>query len=127
MKGTQAFGEGLAAGTSSLAGTTSGFATTEQNSDIVTLGGFAQQKLAWRDKVFLSAAVRGDDDSNFGNNFKLVTYPSASLSWVIGEEPWFPQSGILSSLRLAHRHRAVRPAPRLPQRHHVLQRGGREA
>jgi TonB-dependent starch-binding outer membrane protein SusC len=100
VRGTQAFGEGLASGTSSLAGTTSGFATTEQNSDIVTLGGFAQQKVAWRDKVFLTAAIRGDDDSNFGNSFKLVTYPSASLSWVIGEEPWFPQSGILSSLRL---------------------------
>jgi TonB-linked SusC/RagA family outer membrane protein len=99
VKGTQAFGQGLAAGTGSLAGTTSAFAATEQNSDIVTLGAYLQQKLAWRDRVFLSAAVRGDDDSNFGNDFKLITYPSASLSWVVGEESWFPKNNILSSLR----------------------------
>jgi len=100
VNGTQAAGEGLAAGSSSVAGTTFGFAATQQNSDIVTLGGYVQQKLAWRDRLFLTAAIRGDDNSAFGQDFKLVYYPSASLSWVIGDESWFPKTNVVSSLRL---------------------------
>ena len=100
LRGTTAFGRGIASGTGSLGGATSGFAVGETNQEIVTLGVFAQQRFAWRDKVFLTAAVRGDDNSNFGVNLEFVTYPSASLSWVIGEEDWFPQTDFLSSLRL---------------------------
>ena len=100
VSGTQAGGEGLVKGSGSVAGTTTGFAVTGQNSDIVTLGAYFQQKLAWRDRLFLTAAVRGDDNSAFGQDFKLVTYPSASLSWVIGDEDWFPNVPGVSSLRL---------------------------
>ena len=100
LRGTQAFGRGLAAGTGSLGGVTSGFAVDEQNEEIVTLGVFAQQRVAWRDKLFFTASVRGDDNSNFGQDLEFVTYPAASLSWVINEEEWFPQSRFLSSLRL---------------------------
>jgi TonB-linked SusC/RagA family outer membrane protein len=100
VNGTQAAGEGLAAGSSSVAGTTFGFAATQQNSDIITLGAYLQQKLSWRDRLFLTAAVRGDDNSAFGQDFKLVYYPSASLSWVIGDESWFPRVPGVSSLRL---------------------------
>jgi TonB-dependent starch-binding outer membrane protein SusC len=100
VRGTQAFGEGLAGGTGSIAGTTSGFAVTGQNSEVITIGGYIQQKFAWRDRVFLTAAVRGDDNSAFGQNFKFIYYPAASASWVIGEEEWFPENDWVSSLRL---------------------------
>ena len=100
VDGTQAAGEGLVKGSGSVAGTTTGFAITGQNTDIVTLGAYFQQKFSWRDRLFLTAAVRGDDNSAFGTDFKLVTYPSASLSWVIGDESWFPQVPGVSSLRL---------------------------
>jgi TonB-linked SusC/RagA family outer membrane protein len=100
VNGTQAAGEGLAAGSGSVAGTTSGFAATQQNSDIITLGAYLQQKLSWRDRLYLTAAIRGDDNSSFGQDFKLVYYPSASLSWVIGDESWFPKIPTLNSLRL---------------------------
>jgi TonB-dependent starch-binding outer membrane protein SusC len=100
VRGTQAFGEGLAGGTGSVGGTTSGFAVAAQNSDVITIGGYAQQKLAWRDKMFLTGALRGDDNSAFGQDFKFIYYPSASFSWVIGEESFFPKNPWLSSLRL---------------------------
>jgi TonB-linked SusC/RagA family outer membrane protein len=100
VRGTQAFGEGLAGGTGSLGGTTSGFAVAAQNSDVITIGAYVQQQLAWRDRVFLSGAVRGDDNSAFGQDFSFIYYPSASLSWVIGDESFFPQTDWLSSLRL---------------------------
>lgn len=100
LRGTQAAGRGLAAGTGSLGGTTSGFAVNQQNQEIVTLGAFAQQRFAWRDKLFLTASLRGDDNSNFGQDLEFVTYPAASLSWVMNEESWFPQTRLVSSLRL---------------------------
>jgi TonB-linked SusC/RagA family outer membrane protein len=100
VRGTQAFGEGLAGGTGSIGGTTSGFAVAAQNSDVITIGGYLQQQLAWRDRVFLSGAIRGDDNSAFGQDFSFIYYPSASLSWVIGDENFFPQNDWVSSLRL---------------------------
>lgn len=100
VRGTQAFGEGLAGGTGSVGGTTSGFAVAAQNSDVITIGGYLQQQLAWRDRVFLSGALRGDDNSAFGQDFSFIYYPSASLSWVIGDENFFPQNDWVSSLRL---------------------------
>ena len=100
VRGTQAFGEGLAGGTGSIAGTTSGFAIAGQNSDVITIGGYIQEELHWRDKLFFTAALRGDDNSAFGTDFKFIYYPSASLSWVIGEEDFFPTNDWVSSLRL---------------------------
>lgn len=100
IRGVTAFGEQLLVGTSSLAGTTAQFAVGEVNTENVTLGAYVSEELGWRDKVFLSGGLRGDKNSAFGQNFKQIYYPSASLSWVIGEEPWFPQSNAFSSLRL---------------------------
>jgi outer membrane receptor protein involved in Fe transport len=111
LHGTQAFGRGLAAGTGSLGGTTSGFAVAEQNQEIVTLGVFAQQRVAWRDKLFFTASLRGDDNSNFGTNLQLVTYPAASLSWVVNEESWFPQLGWFRPCGCARRCRPGRQRP----------------
>jgi len=100
-RGTEASGFGLVAGTGSVAGSTSNFAVTEVgNRQVVTLGYYAQQQLAWRDKVFLTGALRLDDNSAFGQVYTPAYYPSVSASWVIGEEPWFPRSSAVSSLRL---------------------------
>jgi len=97
---TTAFGETLLAGTSSLGGTSTQFAVGEQSSDIVTIGGIFQQRLEWREKMFLSAGIRADKNSNFGVTLPFVRYPSVNFSWVIGEENFFPKSRFLESLRL---------------------------
>jgi TonB-linked SusC/RagA family outer membrane protein len=54
-----------------------------------TVGVFGQQQLAWRDRVFITGAVRIDNNSAFGTDFKWVTYPKVSASWVASEEPFF--------------------------------------
>lgn len=97
---TDAFGETLLPGTGSLGGTSTQFAVDEVNSDVVTVGGILQQRLEWRDKVFLSAGLRADKNSNFGVTLPFVKYPSASLSWVVGEEGFFPQTDFIRGLRL---------------------------
>jgi TonB-linked SusC/RagA family outer membrane protein len=95
-----ASGNTLLPGTRSLGGTSTLFTIGESNSDIITLGYIATQRLEWRDKVFLSAGLREDKNSNFGVNLPFVKYPSAQISWVVGEEPFFPKTSFLSSLRL---------------------------
>jgi TonB-dependent starch-binding outer membrane protein SusC len=101
LRGTEAAGFGIIAGTSSVGGTTDQFAASQVgNNEVVDVGYYAQQQFGWRDKVFVSAALRLDDNSSFGNAYIPSFYPSVSTSWVIGEEPWFPKGAIVSSLRL---------------------------
>ena len=64
-----------------------------------TVGVFAQQQFGWKDRVFVTAAVRADDNSAFGENFDLVYYPKVSGSWVISEEPWW-QLSFINTLKL---------------------------
>jgi TonB-linked SusC/RagA family outer membrane protein len=52
-----------------------------------TLGVFVQETVGWRDRLFLTGAVRVDNNSAFGSEVDFVTYPKASLSWVLTEEP----------------------------------------
>ncbi|MGQ0713045.1 MAG: SusC/RagA family TonB-linked outer membrane protein [Gemmatimonadaceae bacterium] len=100
FRGTRAFGAKLLAGTGSLSGTSARFAVSEVNTENVTVGGYVSQQLAWNDRLFLTGAVRGDDNSAFGEDFGLVYYPSAGASWVISEEPFFPRLNWLTSLRI---------------------------
>jgi TonB-linked SusC/RagA family outer membrane protein len=99
-RGTFATGWELLAGTGSLAGTNARFTVGESNQDIRTVGAYLQQQFGFWDRLFLTAAVRGDDNSAFGADLGFVWYPSLSASWVVSEEPWFPELGVLNSLRL---------------------------
>jgi TonB-linked SusC/RagA family outer membrane protein len=64
-----------------------------------TLGVYVQEQLVWNDRLYLTGAVRVDDNSAFGDDFDLVTYPKASASWVVSEEPFF-DVGWVNQLRL---------------------------
>jgi len=65
-----------------------------------TLGFFIEEAVALRDRLFLTGAVRTDQNSAFGTNFQRVYYPKVSVSWVVSDEPFFPQASWLNSLRL---------------------------
>lgn len=65
---------------------TTGFDDYVENS---TVGVYGQQQFTWKDRLFLTAALRADDNSAFGQDFDLVYYPKFSASWVLGEEPFF--------------------------------------
>jgi len=65
-----------------------------------TVGVFVQQQLGLRDdRLFLTGAVRMDDNSAFGEDFDLVTYPKLSATWVVSEEPFWPVP-VLNTLKL---------------------------
>ena len=64
-----------------------------------TVGMFVQEQLDWNNRLFLTAALRADDNSSFGADFDIVTYPKLSASWVLSEEPFFSVP-LVSTLRL---------------------------
>jgi TonB-dependent starch-binding outer membrane protein SusC len=94
-----ASGQKLAAGTSSLAGIGVPSASEDQ-AEAKTLGFFIDEQVGLRDRLFLNGALRSDKNSAFGKDFGYILYPKIGASWVISEEPFFPQVSLVSSLRL---------------------------
>ena len=81
-----------------------------------TVGLFVQQALAWQNRLFLTAAVRGDDNSAFGKDYSAAYYPKVSASWVLSEEPfWKEKAGVvgrvLGDLRLRGAYGAAGTQP----------------
>jgi TonB-linked SusC/RagA family outer membrane protein len=100
VEAVRAQGAKLLGGTGSLEGASARFVVGETNTDNRTYGGLISEQLAWRDRLFITGAVRTDRNSAFGQDFGFVTYPAASLSYVISDEGFFPKTNFLSSLRL---------------------------
>ena len=72
--------------------------TFEENK---SLGVYVQQEFAWRDRVYLTAAVRGDDNSAFGTDFDAAVYPKFSGTWVVSDEDFWGDLGeTVNALRL---------------------------
>ena len=75
-----------------------------------------EEGAALRDRMFLTAAVRTDQNSAFGTKFQRVYYPKFSLSWVISDEDFFPHNWFTNrisnlQLRLAQGASGVQPGP----------------
>ena len=98
-QGTRASGRKLVAGSNSLSGVVVP-AVDEVNNEAKTFGAFVEEQVGFRDRLFLSAALRGDDNSAFGKQFDFIAYPKVGASWVISEESFFPRAEFLASLRL---------------------------
>ena len=95
----RASGRKVVAGTSGVGGVVVP-TVGDTTAPFVTLGGYIEEQVGVRDRLFFTAAVRADKNSSFGTNFSNILYPKLSGSWVISEEPFFPRMGWLSSLRL---------------------------
>jgi TonB-dependent starch-binding outer membrane protein SusC len=61
----------------------------EDLSQQVSLGVYFQEQLSIRNRVFVTGALRIDDNSAFGSEFSLETFPKASVSWLVSEENFF--------------------------------------
>jgi len=88
-----------APGVELVSATATAVASSQSQTVNTTIGAYGQQQFSWRDRLFLTGAVRVDNNSAFGSDFKWVTYPKLSASWVVNEEPWWKWSNI-SALRL---------------------------
>lgn len=77
------------AGLSAIDATTQDRATNQDVVENATLGYYVQEQIGWKDRRFLTFAVRSDKNSAFGKDFGRAYYPKASLSWVLSDEPFF--------------------------------------
>jgi len=76
-----------------------------QNSDegtdlTITLGTYAEQIFAFKDRFFLTGGMRYDGNSSFGKAFKGVFYPKIGGSWLVSDESFFPRASWMNSLRV---------------------------
>lgn len=74
--------------------------STQTQTINTTIGAYGQQQFGWRDRLFLTAALRVDNNSAFGADFKWVTYPKLSAAWVMNEESFWPANRYVNSLKL---------------------------
>jgi TonB-linked SusC/RagA family outer membrane protein len=72
----------------------------ETTSESRTLGAFIEQRIALRDRLFLTGALRSDRNSAFGADFKTVFYPKFSASWVLSDEPFLSWPDWMNQLRI---------------------------
>jgi TonB-linked SusC/RagA family outer membrane protein len=61
-----------------------------------TVGVFGQEQISWKDKLYVTGAVRIDNNSAFGENFDFVVYPKLSASYVVAEG----ETGKLNAVKL---------------------------
>ena len=97
-RGTFATGRILPAGS----GTIAGAATTEARDTLIesrSIGSYVEEEVNLKQRLFVTGALRFDDNSAFGQNFNATVYPKASLSWLISDEPFF-HAHALNTLRV---------------------------
>ncbi|MGH7524246.1 MAG: SusC/RagA family TonB-linked outer membrane protein [Gemmatimonadales bacterium] len=66
----------------------------------ITVGAYAEEQVTFKNRYFLTGALRVDDNSSFGQQFKAIVFPEANASWVVSDEPSFPNHFPISLLRL---------------------------
>lgn len=111
-RSTQVVGDGLVTNQLRLIDATRQQRAYESITEARSLGFFVQEMLGWKNRLFVTGALRMDDHSAFGQNFSKIYYPKLSVAHVISEEPFFnvPMVDNLK-LRFAYGHAGNAPAP----------------
>ncbi len=95
VRTTQAVANGLAP-VGDLVSAGSVFSATQLDIELRTLGFYAQQEVGWRDRLFLTGAIRYDASSTFAPSERWQAFPKFSASYVlIGNQP-----GMVNNFRL---------------------------
>ena len=82
----RATGEEFAVAALSTVGAAARETSDEQFVENTTLGFYIQNQFDWDNRLFVTLAVRRDDNSAFGADFGGATYPKVSGTWVLHEE-----------------------------------------
>ena len=93
----QGFGLGVGIVTPNTATTRVISTRTDENA---TYGGFLQEQIDWRERMFVKVAARLDKNSAFGRKVANTIYPSGSVSYVMSDEAWFPDRFAVSSMKV---------------------------
>ncbi len=97
FQGVYCYGVAIPSGLSSCSATATQFAVSEPYTDVRTVSGFARQEFAFGDRLFISGAVRADNNSGLASG--LAYFPQVQGSWVVSKESFFPKLPSVSLLR----------------------------
>ncbi|MEP0367411.1 MAG: TonB-dependent receptor [Cyclobacteriaceae bacterium] len=61
---------------------------------------FLRANYSFADRYFLTATVRRDGSSRFGPNNRWGWFPSVSVAWRVINEPFIPESNVVSDLKV---------------------------
>ena len=95
---TTAFGQGFPGPSDPVVTDARTFLAGEDRLRVINAGFFFQNLFKLRDRYFLTGGLRFDGNSAFGKSLGLQVYPKMSASYVISEEPFWPQA--LGELKL---------------------------
>lgn len=76
-------------GITTVSGTATALPSTQSDILNTTIGGYLQEEFGLHDRLFLTGAMRVDNNSAFGSSFKWITYPKLSGSWIVSDEPFW--------------------------------------
>ena len=87
-RGNFATGRGLPAGSGSISGAANAEAS-DTTIESRSIGSYVEEEVNLKERLFVTGALRFDDNSAFGQNFDATVYPKASVSWLMSDEPFF--------------------------------------
>lgn len=64
--------------------------TDDARRRVINAGLFAQEQVAWNDRLFVTAGFRVDGNSAFGQDFGLQWYPKVSAAYVLSDHAFWP-------------------------------------
>ncbi len=96
--GTFASGRGLPPGSGTINGA-SAIEAADTTVEARSIGTYVEQEVNFNERLFVTGALRFDDNSAFGQNFDATLYPKASVSWLLSDEPFF-NPGFLNTFRI---------------------------
>ncbi len=67
---------------------------------VKSAGFFGQEQLTWKDRLYVTGALRVDNSSVFGADIKRLYYPKVSASYVLSDEAFFRRYRWLNNLKL---------------------------
>ena len=118
-------GEGFPAGGLTLVDAAATTFGGEDYFENATLGFYGQHQLNLNDRAYLTAALRVDNNSAFGEDFSWTTYPKVAGTWVINEEAWFPFAWVNQlKLRAAYGETGQQPVVNSALRTYAATTGG---
>jgi len=79
---------GLAVGIKTTTGAGS-ITTTDYRSEMSIWGAYLQQTFGYKDKLFVTGAIRWDGSSAFGKDERNQYYPKTSMSYLVSEEDFW--------------------------------------
>jgi TonB-dependent SusC/RagA subfamily outer membrane receptor len=105
-KGTQFAGPGIS--TVSAASTTFG---AERYTHAVQIGGLAQNRFSFGDRLFSTVGIRIDGNSAFGSGYGYQTYPKVDVAYNLDKYSWLPKAVSTLKLRAALGTAGKSPGP----------------